>query len=251
MKYLKDVIYIILIIVLSTFLILSHLDDNFNILTSSDWVNLVIGIFSATATILLGIIAVYQNKKAHDINDRLLNIEEFNNKTFLYFENAVVPIKLMSDEYWSHPSENGINETVHFDIMNDLDEKKDNYLFVPKCQFFGKIPARKIIINGYSIKKISRETGNVISEKTSNKKIVNDVQCCKENVVYEGNIGLDFNGVEIETLSEENAHIVISINVEIQNIMGILNKYDIEIKLSKLENEDNFFFMISNIIDKK
>ena len=252
MKYIKDIIYILIIVLLSILLILSHIDDNFNILTSSDWVNLFVGLLSASATILLGVIAIYQNKKAHNINDRLLNIEEFNNKTFLYFENSVVPIKLVSDEFWTFSGGRAIKETINIQITDKYNSDDEDYLFVPSCQFLGKIPANEIIINGYVMEQIDIKSGKVMNNQVSNKKIVNKIQCCKENVIYDVNMGLNLNKLNIKDLIDQNNSLRITFNITVKNIMGIENNYFIQSILSYTEgNYENDYYYMSSIIDKK
>lgn len=54
MKTIKEIIYIFIIIILSILLIFTHLDDNFNLLTASDWINLTMGLITSTSTIIIG-----------------------------------------------------------------------------------------------------------------------------------------------------------------------------------------------------
>src|SRR5574344_728924 len=113
----KDTIYILIIITLVALLTLTHIDDKFEVISSGDWISLILGLLSSLATIILGIIAIYQTKIANDINNRLLSMEEFENKTFLYFENAVVPIKLTSDEFRPLCGRRKIEETLTIQII--------------------------------------------------------------------------------------------------------------------------------------
>lgn len=54
MKYLKEIIYIFIIIALTILLICTHIDDNFNLLDASDWINLTIGLITSISTIIIG-----------------------------------------------------------------------------------------------------------------------------------------------------------------------------------------------------
>ena len=54
MNTIKEIIYIFIIIFLSTLLIFTHLDDNFNLLTASDWINLTMGLITSTSAIIIG-----------------------------------------------------------------------------------------------------------------------------------------------------------------------------------------------------
>lgn len=253
MKYLKDIIYIIIIILLSTLLFITHLDDNFNILTPSDWVNLTIGILGFFATITLGIVAIIQNKKAHNINDRMLDIEEANNKTLLYFDNAIVPIKNIYDEYWQIEVNKKLSEDVNLIINNNINIEKEHFLFLPTGHFVGKVPANTIIVNGYTIEKVEMSTKKILQRIKSNKKIINNIQCTKEEIDYDIYIGLYLDDNDINDFITQTTALRITLDLNIKNIMGISNEYYIQCLCSYIEpqSKNNFYYMNSTVTSKR
>lgn len=252
MKYLKDIIYIITIILLSTLLFITHLDDNFNILEPSDWVNLTIGILGFFATLTLGIVAIIQNKKAHNINDRMLNIEESNNKTLLYFDNAIVPIKNINDKYWQTEVNKKLSEDINLIINNDIDIEKEHYLFLPTGHFVGKIPANTIIVNGYSLEKVDINTKKILQRIKKSKTVINNIQCSKEEIDYDIYIGLYLDDKDIKNFITPTTSLRITLDLTVKNIMGINNEYYIQCLCSYIEpqSNNNFYYMNSTVAPK-
>src|SRR5574344_1474494 len=127
--------------------------------------------------------------------------------------------------------------------MDNIDIDKVHYLFLPSCQFLGKNPANEVIINGYILQQVNCKNGEIINEKSSSKKIINKIQCCREGIIYDVNIGMNFDEMDIKQLINKDNSLKLIIDVTIKNTRGIENNYFIQSILSYTEEnyENNFF----------
>ena len=158
MKYLKDIIFIIIIIMLIILLLITHLDDNFNILTSGDWINLIIGLITAASTITIGYetikISAFPFTKKIEIY-HFLDCKENNIDFTAYIELTNVgfcPIALKSIELYDSKY---LVEAIYFSrtITIKSNSKKTIKLHFKVTNNFKHTKNKKIIVTDVSGKK--------------------------------------------------------------------------------------------------
>lgn len=242
---LKDIVIIILLVLL----VLSHIDDNFNILKASDWLSLILELFSICSTIFLGIIAWQQNKKANDINDRLLNIEELNCKTFMILKTNIFTLdetnnNLLIDD----KNVFDISQYICIDTFSDINNNEKVFNVKTKCFFKGQFPANEIIVNGYRVLYNNKENERLKTLFKSNDSVKTDIPCCYEGETYDLCIKFRFNDLVVNKIIEKKEEIIIILNINVKNIMNISNNYIIKCCFAPdKEKINNNYLMFTSI----
>lgn len=244
---LRDIIYIIIIISLLILLVAMQVDKNINILSHSDWVTIFIGMLTFIGTMVLGIIAIYQNVKDHGINDRLLKIEENKNKTYLIIKNGNILAFPINDEIWS-------NEKYAIDlsksiIINATNDANNGILINPEIDFIGDKPIKSIKVDIVRImqKNIkTKESKEVILIKINKESSVNFVNLNNE---CKGYISLPI--VNASNYIDENNLLEINLYITTTNVFDVSIEYLLQFTLSNIkQNKNNFtcYHLISRIV---
>lgn len=155
-KFLKDswylfiVLFLAPIIVITTFVILEYIQKKID-MSAGEWASLLSGCFTYWGTVILGAIAVWQNKKVMFLNQRVLEMEEIKERQEHWPDIRIHNLYIIADKTYTskrvlNPSYRGIEDWCY---KFETDCSKENVEVVVELQNTSKTEIFKLEYNGY------------------------------------------------------------------------------------------------------